>query len=196
MIDTKEKLNEWISVERALWIKRNYPKGAPKHIRSKELLFVSALRHVEYYSTQTGIRKLGGYYWKVIYKLLSNVCNVMIPPNVFGKGLLIAHLQNIVISANCSVGEYCCIFHSTTMGISVGSDDHGECPKIGNGCTICTGAGIFGNVWIADGVTVAANAVVVKTVTESNAVVGGIPARVISKDAGWSMLNFKNTLEK
>lgn len=194
MIDTKEKLNDWISVERALWIKRNYPKGAPKIIRSKELLFVSALRHVEYYSTQKGVRKAGGY-WKLIYKFLSILCNVMIPPNVFGKGLMIAHLQNIVISANCSVGEYCCIFHGTTMGISVGTDDHGGCTKLGDGVTICTGAGVFGDIRVADGVTIAANAVVVKSVPDSNVVVGGIPARVISKNAGWSMLKFKDSLK-
>lgn len=194
MIDTKEKLNEWISVERALWVKRNYPKGAPKHIKSKELLFISALRHVEYYSTQTGLRKIGGGYWKLVYKLLSIFCNVMIPPNVFGKGLMIAHLQNIVISANCSVGEYCCIFHGTTMGISVGTDDHGGCPKLGDGVTICTGAGVFGDIKVADGVTIAANAVVVRSIPDSNVVVGGVPARVISKDAGWSMLKFKDSL--
>lgn len=107
---------------------------------------------------------------------------------------MIEHLQNIVISANCSVGEYCCIFHGTTMGISNGTDDHGGCPKLGDGVTVCTGAGVFGDIRIADGVTIAANAVVVKSVPDSNVVIGGIPARVINKNAGWSMLKFKDSL--
>ncbi len=81
------------------------------------------------------------------------------------------------------------------MGISVGTDDHGGCPKLGDGVTICTGAGVFGDIRVADGVTIAANAVVVKSVPDSNVVVGGIPARVISKNAGWSMLKFKDSLK-
>lgn len=60
MINTKDELRELIRLEKNLWIKRNYPTTRPKHVRSKELLFVSALRHVEYYSDKRGIGKLGG----------------------------------------------------------------------------------------------------------------------------------------
>lgn len=42
-----------------MWIKRNYPYGSSKYVHSKELLFIKSLRHVVYYTTQTGIKKLG-----------------------------------------------------------------------------------------------------------------------------------------
>ena len=192
MINTKDELRELIQLEKNLWIKRNYPTTRPKHVRSKEILFVSALRHVEYYSDKRGIGKLGGYYWKVLYKLLGTIYNVMIPINVFGKGLLIQHLQNIVISAETKVGDYCCLFHGVTLGIALGKNDSGKCPTLGNGVTICTGAGIFGNVKIADGIMVAANAIVTKSFNEQNTIIGGVPAKIISKEVEWSMLEFKN----
>lgn len=118
----------------------------------------------------------------------------MIPINVFGKGLLIQHLQNIVISAETKVGDYCCLFHGVTLGIAIGKNDRGKCPVLGNGVTICTGVGIFGDVEIADGITIAADAIVTKSFNEQNVIIGGIPAKIISKEVGWSMLEFKNNL--
>lgn len=192
MINSNGTLNEWVQLERALWIKRNYPNGAPKRVRSKELLFQSALRHVEFYMMQTGFCKLKGVYWKLVYRFLSIVCNVMIPPNVFEKGLLIVHLQNIVISTDCRVGKYCCLFHGTTIGISLRCNENGACPKLGDGITVCAGAGVFGDIQIEDGVTIAANAVVIKSVKKKGVVVGGVPAQIISKNVGWSMIEFVN----
>lgn len=120
--------------------------------------------------------------------------NVMIPTNVFGKGLMIVHLQNIVISSQVRVGQYCCLFHNTTLGIKLGYEDHGKCPQIGDGVTICTGAGIFGDIYIANGITVGANTVVTKTFDKENVVLGGIPAKVISEKSGFSMIEFKDSI--
>lgn len=100
------------------------------------------------------------------------------------------HLQNIVVSARVEVGENVCLFHNTTLGIKLGHNADGKCPRIGNGVTICTGACILGDVHLADGITVAANAVVNKSFDEENVVVGGIPAKIISRDPDWSMLQF------
>lgn len=106
------------------------------------------------------------------------------------------HLQNIVISAKVKVGENACLFHNTTLGIKLGHNADGKCPKIGNGVTICTGSCILGDVYLASGITVAANAVVNKSFEEENVVVGGIPAKIISKDPEWSMLQFVEQLNK
>lgn len=104
------------------------------------------------------------------------------------------HLQNIVISAKVRAGENVCLFHNTTLGIKLGHNADGKCPIIGNGATICTGACILGDVHLADGITVAANAVVNKSFEEENVVVGGIPAKIISKNPDWSMLQFVGQL--
>lgn len=148
----------------------------------------------------SGFRKFlswgGDIYWKLKYTMLSRMNNVGIPPFVFGKGLMIPHLQNIVVSSQAKVGEYCCLFHNTTIGISVGRNDRGECPTLANGVTICSGAGLFGNITIANGVTIGANAVVTKSFTEQNCVVGGNPARIIGFEAGFQMLKFKEAIKE
>ena len=53
---------------------------------------------------------------------------------------------------------------------------------IGNNVFIATGAKVLGNIKIADGVCIGANAVVIKDILEPNITVGGIPARKISEN--------------
>lgn len=77
---------------------------------------------------------------------------------MFDEGLLIQHLHGIIGSSEVHVGRLCYLYHNTTMGISVGTDDYGKCPVLGDGVTVCTGAVIVGDIEIADGVTIAANA--------------------------------------
>lgn len=139
----------------------------------------------------------GGYYfWKSVYKTIGLITNVSIPPYVFDKGLLIMHLQNIVVSAKVEVGRDVCVFHNVTLGIALGHSNGGKCPKIGNGVTICTGACIVGDVKLADGITVAANAVATKTVDKENVVIGGIPAKIISENPDWSMFKFAEDVKR
>lgn len=178
MIESKKEMKQWIELERKIWIKRNYPSGVKKKVFRKELLFQSVLRHAEYYSNVKGASKIIGIYWKILFKIMSSRHNVMIPLNVFGKGLLIAHLQNIVVSSNSTVGRNCCLFHGTTIGISLGKDDNGKCPVIG------------------DDVMIASNAVVVKNIETCGAVVGGVPAKIIGMNSGWNMNQFVKGIEE
>ncbi len=196
MIESKKEMKQWIELERKVWIKRNYPSGVKKKVFRKELLFQSVLRHAEYYSNVKGASKIIGIYWKILFKIMSSRHNVMIPLNVFGKGLLIAHLQNIVVSSNSTVGRNCCLFHGTTIGISLGKDDNGKCPVIGDGVTICAGAGVFGDIQIADDVMIASNAVVVKNIETCGAVVSGVPAKIIGMNSGWNMNQFVKGIEE
>ena len=54
---------------------------------------------------------------------------------------------------------------------------------LGDDVWICPGAKIFGNITIADGVAIGANAVVGKSVLEKDITVAGIPAKKV-KDTG------------
>lgn len=145
---------------------------------------------------QNGKNMCGGgdIFWKSIYRIVGLITNVSIPPYVFGKGLLIMHLQNIVVSAKVRVGENTCLFHNTTLGIKLGHNTDGKCPVIGNGVTICAGACVLGDVHIEDGITVAANAVVTKSYTEKEVILGGVPAKVIGKKPDWSMQEFADKI--
>ena len=55
-------------------------------------------------------------------------------------------------------------------------------PTIGDSVVIFAGAKILGNIHIGDGAVIGANAVVTKDVP-TNAVVAGVPARIISEDS-------------
>ena len=62
-------------------------------------------------------------------------------------------------------------------GVLIGKIDN-KCPIIGHHCFIGAGSKILGGVKIGNNVTIAPNAVVVKDVPD-NAVVGGVPAKII-----------------
>jgi serine O-acetyltransferase len=101
-----------------------------------------------------------------------------ISPNSIGKGLQIGHYGDIVINGKARLGDGCAI---AGAGVLVGEDlTNPEAPIIGNRCYLGPGCKVIGPVKIADGVTIAANAVVVHDITEPNITVGGIPARKIS----------------
>lgn len=195
MIQSQKDLERYLETERLLYLHRNYGIGQldrkkPKLFGEYEWKFVRSLRWVEYAQNAGGGSKILCFLHKVRYKILKIVFFANIPPNVFEEGLLIEHLHAIEISSNVRVGRLCCLFHNTTMGISVGTDDHGECPVIGDGVTICTGVVIVGNVKVADGVTIAANATVSKNVDKSGCLIGGVPAKIIKEKAGFSMQEY------
>lgn len=90
-----------------------------------------------------------------------------------GGGCYIQHGFSTIIAAR-SVGENLWINQCVTIGYSNATD----CPTIGNNVTIGAGAKVIGNVYVGDNAIIGANAVVVKDVP-ANAVVGGVPARII-----------------
>jgi serine O-acetyltransferase len=101
-----------------------------------------------------------------------------ISPNSCSKGLELGHYGDIVINGKASIGDNCTI---AGAGVLIGEDlKNPTAPIIGDNCYIGPGAKIIGAVRIADGVTVAANAVVVHDANEPYTTVGGIPARKIS----------------
>ena len=81
----------------------------------------------------------------------------------------------------------------TTVPIpSVGADGEQSLSYV----TICAGAGVFGDIQIADDVMIASNAVVVKNIETCGAVVGGVPAKIIGMNSGWNMNQFVKGIEE
>lgn len=180
MISNKDDYRYYLEADRiALGEKRKKP-----HIISiweSDVLwkFQRLLRKAEYLHNckSSGVYKF--YYKWIQYRLFrAQVKTGMnIPMNVFGPGLSIAHLGPIVINGFAKVGKNCRIHPFTTIGIDGRS---GKVATVGDNVYLSNGCKLIGEIEIGSNIVVAAGAVVTKSFTEENTVVGGVPAKVIS----------------
>lgn len=106
-----------------------------------------------------------------------------------GRGFYIGHFGCIVVNPAVVIGKNCNI----SQGVTIGSANRGEnegCAVIGDGVYIGPGAKIIGHVAIGDNVAIGSNAVVTHDVP-TNAVVVGVPAKVISMKGAEGYVNRK-----
>lgn len=142
--------------------------------------FIKALRRLEYHYNQSGIfHKIMALIAYCHYYSISLKTGISIPKNTCERGLSLYHFGSIVVNAACHIGENCCIMNNVNIGANGGSL---KAPQIGKDVYIGPGAVIYGNITIADGCYIGANAVVNKSFEEPNSVIAGIPAKVIKKD--------------
>lgn len=105
----------------------------------------------------------------------------MIPVNVFGPGLSIAHYGSIIVTPLAKIGENCRVH----VGVVIAKDRGKEAaPKIGKNCNIGPGVKIYGDIIIGDNTIIGANAVVNKSFPEGNMVIAGIPAKKVAENSG------------
>lgn len=139
--------------------------------------YLRQLRYVEYYKN-TGKNKLLFLWHFFLYKRLGFKLHFTIYPNTVGPGFHIYHVGGFVhVGKQCKIGKNCTLLPGVVFG-----NKHEEATNdkiiVGDNCYFGLGAKIFGNVTIGNNVTVGANAVVTKDIPD-NAVVGGVPAKVI-----------------
>lgn len=192
MITTKSELQEYLYTDGQLYPKM--PNGVIKRLKNRIVTspqstqwyiysYLRNLRFSEYHLNNSILRKsisLNSVYhtfcllfrFRALRKL-SFLTGFQIDPGSFGKGLMIYHYGSIVVNAAAKIGDYATIY----PGVLIGAKENG-CPVIGHHCFIGAGSKILGGVKIGNNVTIAPNAVVVKDVPD-NAVVGGVPAKII-----------------
>lgn len=84
-----------------------------------------------------------------------------------------------IISSTAKIGRNCRIHSCVNIGASRGKNG---APIIGNNVYIGPGAILFGDITIADNVSIGANATVNRSFTESNVVIAGTPAEIVKRN--------------
>ena len=127
---------------------------------------------------------MGGVIMNVYYrrklKKQSIKLGFSIPLNVFGPGLSIAHYGTIIVNGQARVGANCRLHGCVNIGASAGRKG---APQIGDNVYIGPGAILFGDIKIADNVTIAANATVNRSCEQNRVVLAGTPAKVVKENA-------------
>lgn len=99
------------------------------------------------------------------------------PGAEIGDNLFIDHGMGVVIGETAVIGDNVTLYQGVTLG-GTGKDQGKRHPTLGNCVVVGSGAKILGNIYIAPGTKVGANAVVLKDTTHKSTAVG-IPARII-----------------
>jgi len=105
-----------------------------------------------------------------------------------GPGLYIGHFGGIVVSLHARIGRNC----DLSNGVTIGQMNRGKrkgYPIIGDSVYIGPGSRILGNITVGSNVAIGANAVVIDDVPD-NAVVAGVPARVVSYKGSTGYVNW------
>lgn len=114
-----------------------------------------------------------------------------IPPTTnIGSGLYIGHFGGIIINGSCTIGKNLNI----SQGVTIGKSNRGKrkgVPIIGDNVYIGPGAKLIGGIKIGDNVAIGANCVVINDVP-CDAVVVGIPGKIISYKGSVGYINFTN----
>ena len=144
--------------------------------------FQRLLRKSEYFKnvkSKNSFRgKLYYYFIKRRFKKKSLKLGFSIPENVFGPGLAILHYGTIIVNAEAKVGSNCRLQACTNIGQSGGKMG---APIIGDNVYIGPGAKIYGKIEIPSNCAIAANAAVGKSFYKEGMVLGGVPAKEITK---------------
>ena len=178
-IKTKKELKEWIDCEKKRLGCKKLSLLSMFNISEADILLkhIMFLRTAEYYTnTNKMIRAL---IYKFKLSRLQNKFGIHVPLNTCGKGLKLMHVGNVLINSQAIIGENCSIH----MGVKIvaGGRNNGV-PIVNDNCVIGVGAVLLGEIEIAKGIAVGANAVVNKSFLEEEIAIAGVPAKKISNN--------------
>lgn len=144
---------------------------------AKAYRYLRTLRFCEYHANKHSIfNRIVLFCCMIRRSILGSRYHIQIPLNRCGYGLRIMHLSGgggILLNVR-KVGNYC----GFNSGVMLGDNGDDALPTLGDHVAFAPGAKAFGDVKIGNNVFVAPNAVVTKDVPD-NAIVGGVPARII-----------------
>ena len=163
-----------------------------RHSRSKSgraflsaVLLVPGFTYTFWFRFATYLGNSPIYRWwagvvaRLMLRHLMHKYGIYIPRNTrIGPGLYLGHYGEIVVHDAAIIGRNC----NLSQGVTIGQTNRGDrkgIPTLGDNVFIGPGAKVIGRISVGNNVAIGANCVVTKDVPD-NAVVVGIPARVVS----------------
>lgn len=177
MISNKKDLLYYIKEDSKFYPKRNfinlYILQNSKALISQYLYF---MRRAEYAAMcwGGGVRRLALVYYHYRMRQLSWKLGFQFVEGVFGPGVHIFAYGTIIVNPGARIGKNCTIY----PGVTIGGRSFDGCPVIGDNVFIGLGAKVIGKVIVGNNVIIAPNAVVTHDIPD-NAIVGGVPAKII-----------------
>ena len=186
MIANKSDLKEYLNSDNQWLIPRSTKDKVIEKIGAYPAAtfrkYLKLLRKQEYYINTSNGNRLK-WLLSVFYEGRKNRLGMRlgfeIGPNCFGRGLNLYH-SNVVINPAVHAGDNCSLHGANCIGnngVTAGV------PKLGNNVDVGYGAVIIGEITIADGVKIGANALVNRSVTEPGCTVVGVPARIVKSSS-------------
>jgi len=135
------------------------------------------------------VHRLSHWLWRCDLKWLARflstisrwVTGIEIHPAAkIGRRFFIDHGMGVVIGETAEIGDDCTLYHSVTLGGTSWKEGKRH-PTLANNVVVGAGAKVLGPIFLAEGVRVGSNAVVVKDV-DANQTVIGVPGRVVRTD--------------
>lgn len=162
----EKDLRRWLSQDR-----KNFPSdlAALNHYLTHRPEFRTLLIHRLWNPSRTKRCRLHAFIARRLWKPMETL---YLNTRYIGGGLYIQHGFATIVAAD-RMGENCWINQQVTIGYN-----GDEAPVIGDDVQILCGAKVLGGITMERGSIAAAGAVVIRDVPE-NAVVGGVPAKII-----------------
>jgi len=154
----------------------------------------SARTRLEVFLTYPGVHAVLTYrlahwlwrrHWYLLARSLSHfarwITGIELHPGAeIGDRFFIDHGMGVVVGETAQVGDDVTLYHGVTLGGTTWKRERRH-PSLGNDVVVGAGAKILGPIQVGSGSRIGSNAVVIKDVPE-NAVIVGIPGRVVAKD--------------
>lgn len=180
MIKNKQDLREYLAADlAAAYVPKDRIKRWLYTLHGNEQChayrYIRWLRYTEFFLNTRHVILYHICRWRL--SRLGLRLNLRVALNTVGKGFSVIHLAGGGGGyINCKMmGENCTIQSGVVLG-NVGDSDHR--PVIGNNVNFGLGCKVYGKIYIGNNVSILPNAVVTKDVPD-NAIVGGVPAKII-----------------